>query len=131
MVKKILFLITTVTVMSQAYCLQVVKQMDRAAMSSDYKKIAWFTYQHKKKLDYIRHAYSLLEKMRNESGTQMMAYSSNAEMIVAIPTVEMAKAEADALTAINTVNLSLLNLLIYKSIEDELKDSGMGEMPSD
>ena len=103
-------------------CLELIKRMDKSTMSSDYQKIAWYTYQHKKKLDYIQHAYSLLEKTRNTNSNEKETQSTNSEMIVAIPTVEIAMAESEAITAINSININLLNLLIYRSIKKEIDE---------
>jgi len=104
-------------------CLKVIKAMDRGALSSDYKKIAYYTYLHKKKLDYIQKSYALLSKIKNQGVSETQVSASTTKAIMAIPTVAMAKAEVDALDATNKVNLTLLQLLLYRSIKNEIKSS--------
>ena len=117
------FLLMAVYTQVHATCYTVVKNMDKRALSSAYKKIAWYAYRHKKKLDYIQKSYAMLERVRNNDATQNAAYANKTKNIVSIPTVEAAKAEADALAEINAINISLIQLLIYQDIKREITEN--------
>ena len=101
-------------------CLKVVELMDKKVLSSDYQKIAFYTYRHKMKLDYLMKNYKLLAKTRNSNSSDMETHAGISENIVSVPTVQMASAEADVIAATNTVNIALLDLLLYKSIKEEI-----------
>jgi len=118
----LLFIVLSKLSLGGEICLQVVKLMDMAALSSDYKKVAFYTYRHKMKLNYIQKNYALLAKVRNTNSSEMENHASITNNIVSIPTVQMASAEADIIAATNTINIALLDLLLYRSIKEEIVD---------
>lgn len=108
---------------SGSVCLKVIKKMDKEALSDSYKQIAWYTYKHKMKLDYILKNYQLLAKVRNSNSSDMETNSATSTNIVSMPTIQMASSEAEIIAEINTVNIALLDLLLYRSIKSEIKES--------
>lgn len=119
-----LLIIIAVTLSLQATgCYTLVKNLDRSAFAYDYQKIAWLAYKHKKKREYIARNLAFLSHIRDSMATERGVVGTTAtEITSALPTVEQLNAEIDAIAASNKANLSLLNLLIYRSIKQEIKE---------
>jgi len=105
----------------------IINKVDSLVMADSYKEIAYYTYLHRRKRDYIAKSYALIAEMR-KIGTQTLgAGSSNVSTIGNSPMLQVGILESNIIAISNKVNLALLEHVIYRDIKKEISLMYQGE----
>jgi len=103
-------------------CLPILKGMDRSALTSSYKEIAYLAYKHRKKREYIKKSLEIIAKLREKNAEKTKDISRQIVETRNIPLAELSALEVDALSSSTKTETALFQTGIYRSIEKEIDE---------
>jgi len=116
-------LFLSLSVSANAFCDPILENMDKITTKPFYKKIAYLSYKHKKKKEYLEKTFKFLSELRKENANMKRVISYTADRAATNKLPEAASLELDGINASNKVSISVLQTMIYSDIKKEVKET--------